>query len=350
MNLTDCSSLHIPTIVGPQEVFSSLGHWNTAVYVVLALHVVPVWLVSALALVKLPSQCAGPLQRPLGCLICLPPALISLTALGILVPSTGQFVEVLLEIVLCLGLVKFCHFCRLVCGGDEAIVTFCREHKVLLPIGSPPLVCFLPCRKPQLTRARFALVAFMPHVLLAYKLLILTVDVLLLIIGHKNSGNFLALDNLHNVVAFPVGLIGIYCYTMFNFLMNDCLEGNSKRFLGIVLLLQFILFDCLRLFFVFLTGTGMLTCVPPFLSQTLVAHSLKNYIKAFLTTFVGIPYLTLCTGKTELREAMRTPSVTSLMPHITSPGAGDGSQERDTVEGDSPRKRSVEGGRREEGI
>ena len=27
------------------------------------------------------------------------------------------------------------------------------------------------------------------------------------------------------------------------------------------------------------SGTGMLTCVPPFLSQTLVAHTLKNYIK-----------------------------------------------------------------------
>ena len=67
-------------------------------------------------------------------------------------------------------------------------------------------------------------------------------------------------------------------------------------------------------------GTGMLTCVPPFLSQTLVAHTLKNYIKvaitifldftiiiitiytqAFLATFVGIPYLTLCAGNTELQ-------------------------------------------------
>ena len=75
-------------------------------------------------------------------------------------------------------------------------------------------------------------------------------------------------------------------------------------------------------------GTGMLTCVPPFLSQTLVAHTLKNYIKvtiifiifildffiitnsiikflviiqAFLATFVGIPYLTLCAGNTDLQ-------------------------------------------------
>ena len=95
------------------------------------------------------------------------------------------------------------------------------------------------------------------------------------------------------------------------------MQSTLHRFLGIVLLLEFILFDCLRLFFIFLTGchsecvlfnliswqmvpsswnelllhfeklpsmpscpgTGMLTCVPPFLSQTLVAHTLKNYIK-----------------------------------------------------------------------
>ena len=29
------------------KVFASLGHWNTAVYVVLALHFVPVWLVGS---------------------------------------------------------------------------------------------------------------------------------------------------------------------------------------------------------------------------------------------------------------------------------------------------------------
>merc|ERR1719278_1690415 len=96
---------------------------------------------------------------------------------------------------------------------------------------------------------------------------------------------------------------------MFNFLMNDCMEGNSKRLLGIVLLLEFILFDCLRLFFIFLTGTGMLTCVPPFLSQALVAHTLKNYIKAFLATFVGIPYLTLCAGNTELQVTSNSTSI-----------------------------------------
>jgi len=262
-------------------------------------------------------------QKPSACLICVPPALMALTSIGILLPSTGKYIEVLLEIVLSFGLVKFCEFCRITCGGDQAIVAFCR----------------------------FALVSFMPHVLLGYKIVLLVVDLTFLAVGHQPSGGFFDLDNLHNVLSFPVGLLAIYSYTMFNFLMNDCLEGNSKRFLGIVLLLEFILFDCLRLFFIFLTGTGMLTCVPPFLSQTLVAHTLKNYIKAFLATFVGIPYLTLCAGNTELQQvAVRTPSVASLM--AAAPDTGDGNNHgvalAGSLQGDneSPRKRSVEGSTR----
>jgi len=338
-NGTQCSSLDIPTVVGPAQVFSSLGHWNTAVYVVLAIHLAPVWVVAILSLVKLPSRCPTILQPPLAWLTCLPPALISLSALGILVPSTGQYVEVLLEIVLSLGLVKFCQFCRLTCGGDQAIVEYCRENKVLLPIGSPPMVCLMACRRPHLTRTSFALVSFMPHVLLAYKVVLLAVDLIYLLLGYTPSGTFIALDNLHNILSFPVGLFAIYAYTMFNFLMNDVMEGNSKRLLGIVLLLEFILFDCLRLFFIFLTGTGMLTCVPPFLSQALVAHTLKNYIKAFLATFIGLPYLGLCSASTQLQTPVRTPSVASLMPLPTHQGGVVAQGEAE----ESPRKRSVEG-------
>merc|ERR1711915_920919 len=72
--------------------------------------------------------------------------------------------------------------------------------------------------------------------------------------------------------------------------------------LGIVLLVQFILFDCLRLFFIFLTGTGMLTCVPPFLTTNIVVDLLKNYIKAFLATGLGLPFIKLCAEKTESNQ------------------------------------------------
>ena len=94
----------------------------------------------------------------------------------------------------------------------------------------------------------------MPKLLLSFKMLLLAVDLTYLALGYTPSGDFLAIDNIHNIISFPVGLSAIYAYTMYNFIMNDCLAGNNKRLLGIVLLLEFILFDCLRLFFIFLTG------------------------------------------------------------------------------------------------
>ena len=63
----------------------------------------------------------------------------------------------------------------------------------------------------------------------------------LVLVRYQPTGNFLALDNLHNDLSFPVGLIAIYAYTMFNFLMNDCLEGNSKRFTIIIIIIIIIM-------------------------------------------------------------------------------------------------------------
>eukprot|EP00090_Calanus_glacialis_P021655 TRINITY_DN33428_c0_g1_i1.p1 TRINITY_DN33428_c0_g1~~TRINITY_DN33428_c0_g1_i1.p1 ORF type:complete len:353 (+),score=59.80 TRINITY_DN33428_c0_g1_i1:303-1361(+) len=297
---TRCSSLLIPTLVGPTQVFASIGHWSTAVYVILALHLVPVWVVGTLTLFRLRSSCHPLLVAPLAWLVSIPPALMSLTAAGILVPSLGKYIEVLLEIVLSLGLVKFIDFITALCGGQEAIVNFCTEKKILLPIGSPPIICLMPCRKPSVTLSRLSVVSFVPGLLFCYKVSILAIDVTLFLIGHQSSGEFFAYDNLHNIASFPVGLLSIYCYNMIISIMSECLPGNTKKFLGIIILIQFILFDCLRLFFIFLTGTGMLTCVPPFLSQDLVSHILKNIIKAFLATFIGLPFFKIASGKTEL--------------------------------------------------
>jgi len=322
MNVTElCDSMDIPAVVGPTEVYKSLGHWNTAVYIILILHLLPVWCASTITLFRL-SQTQPPNLIPATAwLVSIPPALMSLTATAIVIPSLGKYVEVLLEIVICFGLVKFIQLSIILCGGPDNIVSFCRKRKIMLPIGSPPFVCLLPCRRPEVTRAKFNLMVFAPVLLLVLKIAMLAIDLTILIIGYHPSGNFISFDNLHNIISFPVGLIAIYSYTMFNFIMNDCLEGNSKRFLGIVLLIEFILFDCLRLFFIFLTGTGMLTCVPPFLSQDLVVHLLKNYIKAFLATGLGIPFIKLCSEKIENSQSTASELSTSLSSLVSDRSA-----------------------------
>merc|ERR1712106_872102 len=156
-----------------------------------------------------------------------------------------------------------------------------------------------------------------------FKVSVLAIDITLFLIGHQSSGDLFAYDNLHNIASFPVGLCAIYCYNMIIFITTECLPGNTQRFLGIIVLIQFILFDCLRLFFIFLEGTGMLTCVPPFLSQDLVSHILKNIIKAFLATFIGIPFLKIASGKTELNllcSSLDNPDVLSSFPDSSSGG------------------------------
>jgi len=319
----NCTNLLIPSVVGPTQVFDSIGHWNTAVYVILALHLAPVWVVGTLTLYRLRTSCHPLLIAPLAWLVSIPPALMSLTTAGILVPSLGKYIEVLLEIVLSLGLVKFIEFITVLCGGQEAIVNFCRENKILLPIGSPPIICLMPCRRPPVTLSRLSAISFIPGLLFCFKVSILAIDVTLLLIGHQSSGNFFAYDNLHNIASFPVGLLAIYCYNMVMFIVSECLPGKSQKFLGIILLIMFILFDCLRLFFIFLEGTGMLTCVPPFLSQDLVSHILKNIIKAFLATFIGIPFLKIASGKTELNllcSSLDNPDVLSSFPDSSSGG------------------------------
>ena len=144
--------------------------------------------------------------------------------------------------------------CLILSDGEKSIVNFCNERNINLPIGSPPFVCLLPLSQPKISSRNIKLMVAAPKLLLLYKSLILLIEVIYSVLGYESSGGFFSLDNLHNIIGIPVGLITIYFYTMFNFVMNKVLEGKSKRFIGVILLLEFILFDCTRLFFIFLTG------------------------------------------------------------------------------------------------
>ena len=140
-------------------------------------------------------------------------------------------------------------------GGLGGVVETCTRQAVLVPVGAPPLVCLLPAPRPAVTRHRLALVLAAPALLLASKLVVLAVELAFLLSGHISSGQFLGLDNLHNLACIPVGLLSIYCYNILLVLVGKTSQGsNTEMGLGLVLLVLFVLFDCLRLFFVFLTG------------------------------------------------------------------------------------------------
>ena len=145
-----------------------------------------------------------------------------------------------------------------------------------------------------------------PVILLLIKLLILGVEIIYLLVGHKSSGDFFALDNIHNLSAIPIGLFGIYGFNMFLVILTKLVPEKGDFVLGLVLLVLFVLFDCTRLFFVFLSGTKMLTCVAPSMSVEIVCHFLKNCIKAFLATFIGIPFLAICKDRTSTTQQVKS--------------------------------------------
>ena len=96
--MTDLSTIRFTKTHSGVQVYGSLGHWNTAVLVLLALHLLPVWGVSASLLYSLASRSPGPGGGPLvtsASLLLLPPALMSLATAAILAPSLGVYVEVL---------------------------------------------------------------------------------------------------------------------------------------------------------------------------------------------------------------------------------------------------------------
>ena len=176
----------------------------------------------------------------------------------VIMPSCYHFHKCLssqtaLEIVLCTGLVKFLQFSLAQCGGKDVVTFYCTERDSPLAVGSPPFICLLPCNK-----NRLSLFMWGQSILLGVKIAILAVELIHLLIGYKLSGYYLDVDNIHKILNIPAGLIAIYFLIIYISIINESLQGNTKRLLGTILLVEYILFDCLRLFFIFLTGMSTL--------------------------------------------------------------------------------------------
>ena len=113
------------------QVFASIGHWLSSVYVILCLHAVPVWLVSSHIRLGLKVATTPYLAWLLSC----PPLLMVLTSLGIILPSLGIFLEVLLELVIVVTMLKYIQWVVHRLGGSDALVAKCQEDNVRIPLG-----------------------------------------------------------------------------------------------------------------------------------------------------------------------------------------------------------------------
>jgi len=265
---------------------------------------------------------------------------MTLATAGIVVPSTGPFVEILLEVVLAVAMVCFVKFVVAIFGKEDILVDVCNTKKVVLPLGAPPF-CFLQaCPKPPISYSNLHLITFFPKLLVVVKVGVFIIEVVLSILQVERTNGLIGLDTIHLLLQLPIGLVCMYFYTMFLLIANQIINENSKRFLGFVILLLVVFFDCLRIFFIFLTGTGMLTCVPPHLTLHIVVDFLKNIIKGFLSTFCGLPFIQLCIMSPLVPLKEGGESQESIMPVEASADLAS-QQDGTSQNGDNPRKRSV---------
>ena len=70
----------------------------------------------------------------------------------------------------------------------------------------------------------------------------------------------------------------------------------------------------------------MLQCVPPFLSQRMVEHLVKNYIKAFLATGIGMAMMKLVAEEAYQQSSgpEKKTSMSSLMSSVQSEDVEEG--------------------------
>eukprot|EP00088_Acartia_fossae_P058693 TRINITY_DN6907_c0_g1_i1.p1 TRINITY_DN6907_c0_g1~~TRINITY_DN6907_c0_g1_i1.p1 ORF type:complete len:303 (+),score=12.87 TRINITY_DN6907_c0_g1_i1:116-1024(+) len=290
----NCSALEDGSLIGPKQVYESIYHWNTAVYVILALHAIPLWIISSMIISKLKSTCESELRVPLLFVTLVPPTLLIFFSIGIIIPSTGPFIQLLGDMTICIGMVEFVLLTTRLAGGSKILVQRCTDSKTGLPIAAPPFVCLAVVKQPIVTLRKLNIIQLLPVTLIFLKSALLIIKIF-------ESATYEPGEEPLSVIArylsIPIGLVGVYTYTIYLILVAQVMKESPTRTLGFVLLGFFVLSDATELFFLFLKGTKMLTCVPPALPLSSVEHLLKNCIKGFLTFAAGMPYLKICSGK-----------------------------------------------------
>lgn len=291
-NSSQCDQV-IPGYVGPLEAHEILGWWSISMYTILGLHALPIFVFSAVTWRRLRSSTSNISSRLLY-LLSIPLLLVSITSAGILFPFSGKYLETLLEVVISLGIVQFIGHIIDTSGGMSQFVENCLIENIPINFGSPPFVCLLPLKQSMPTKRSISLIKWGPIFLFCVKISILSVDLIYFILDYHQSGYYLDLDNIHYILSIPAGLLGIYGFNILLNMFNVLLKSNTKRHLGSILLVEYILFDVLRIFFLFLSGTGILNCLPPLFTSQDTEHLLKNIMKAFLATWIGGPFLKFC--------------------------------------------------------
>ena len=158
----------------------------------------------------------------------------------------------LLDLVLVHGMMVYQDYAITTSGGVDNIATLCQKRNMLLPTWAPPC-CLLPfLTNHSITTKTIKSITSFPAVLGSLKLTI----IIFYMICFLTSMSLDSVENILSIISVPITITTIYCFTMFNIIMEDIMAGNKTRLLGTFLLIKYVLFDSQRGFFQLLTGTN----------------------------------------------------------------------------------------------
>ena len=125
------------------------------------------------------------------------------------------------------------------------------------PIGTPPLCCFLCCRKPRIT-ARTARLILLPFKLTPVALIInFLINVYLTysgVDGKITLGGFFNLENFHNLILIPFFVSTMYCWKIFLSVTSPAMPDKNQRLRGFLLFSMFIFCKTVPMILAILTG------------------------------------------------------------------------------------------------
>ena len=81
------------------QVFISLGHWATSIYIFLSLHLAGVLWLCVRVYTRLPSECAPTLLYSMARMVLIPSTLVTISILCVMYPDFGPCAEV--DVTIC---------------------------------------------------------------------------------------------------------------------------------------------------------------------------------------------------------------------------------------------------------
>ena len=170
------------------------------------------------------------------------PALhVTLTLPALLSPPTAPLVSLLQDCVSVSAMLVFTNLTISLLGGEDTIASHANTtHPTSCPIGTPPLCCLMPCRKPKITTRIIQMILLPVRLLSAAIFINFLINLFIVFSGFYPSRDFVNFSNLHNILIIPFFISTMYTYKVFIAVTSSMLVGSSHKLRGILNFIMFV--------------------------------------------------------------------------------------------------------------